>query len=693
VSRRAVTNGLTNGLTRGLVGLAAGGVVVAALSGWGQPLERPAGGQDPAAARAVTAVTSDAPDAAAALPGDFADVVGYRPATVRSARGTAAPTRADGGCTSPFGPTSYGFGGACRQHDLGYDLLRYAAAKGEPLGPWARRAVDDHFAATMRARCGGPACLATASLYSGVVRFNSWRQGWGTPVVEGLGTVLPPVGAGVVVALLVGSARLRRWLRDVLAAVLSDRRPVRAARRRLAPAGDAVARIAAPRAGRLLVAATALAVASQPGLIPRPPAVQALVAALAAVNAYGVAALLGWASRPLRRFVRGIPELTWPVTRRALGAVLVATTAGAYFGQLQLSRATGMAAPSLIDQVLATAGAAGLAVAATGTIALFAAGVRRVARPAAAVLLVPAMLFGGPGTAAAASAGQVARDAAVGSEGRQFLAATPAAADITRATGRAALAPVRVYVGLGQAATPRERAALAVRELEARRAFERAVILVEIPTGSGWVNNASASALEHVYGGDTATVAVQYASMPSWAAYVRGGEGAQESARALVDAINARIARQPADRRPKVLVYGESLGAWGGMTAYPEPGGVLRHVDRALWVGIPAEAPDVTPVPGRLATLDHPDDPVPAWSPDLLVRPSDEWPHPWLPVVTFWQVTGDVIAALETPDGHGHRYGPELVDEWWQLARPDPAEVPTAAPADRLDEVRSAVRR
>jgi hypothetical protein len=72
VSRRAVAKGLTNSL----VGLAAGGVVVAALSGWGQPLERPERLQDPVAARAVTAITSDAPDAAAALPADFATVAG-----------------------------------------------------------------------------------------------------------------------------------------------------------------------------------------------------------------------------------------------------------------------------------------------------------------------------------------------------------------------------------------------------------------------------------------------------------------------------------------------------------------------------------------------------------------------------------------------------------------------------------------
>jgi uncharacterized membrane protein len=666
------------------VGLAAGATVVAALSGWGRPLERPAAAQDAGAARAVAAITSDAPGAAATVPADFEKVVGYRPQAIPSAHGTTV-TRESGGCTSPFGPTKYGFGDACKQHDLGYDLLRYAAAKGEPLGPWARRAIDHHFLATMQARCGHAGCLAAAAGYAAVVQVNSWRQGWGTPVVEGLGTLLAPVGAGVVVALLVGSAGLRRRLLAL--------RVSRALRRRLAVAGVRVAHLAEPRTGRILVAAVALAVASQPGVIPRPPWVQAIVAALAAVNAYAVAALAGWATRPLRRRTVHLPRLSWHRARRATSVLLPVTAVAAYAGQVQLSHATGMTPPTVTAQALAVAASAGLAVVATGTLALLAAGARRTARPLAAVALVPLMLFGGPGTASAAAA------PGVGAEGRRFLADAPTAAQVAAVTGRPAMAPVRVYVGRDQAATPRARAELAVRELEARHAFDRAVLLVDVPTGSGWVNNTAAGSLEYLYGGDTATVAVQYAASPSWVAYLRGGEGARESVRALVDAVDARVSRLPAHDRPRVVAYGESLGAWGGMTAYPEPGGtrpgtaVLDHVDRALWVGVPAAAPEVAPVPGRLGTLDHPDDPVPAWSPELLVRPSDAWPHPWLPVVTFWQVTGDVIAALGTPAGHGHRYGPELVDEWWQVARPDVADVPTAVTADRLDEVREAVGR
>jgi uncharacterized membrane protein len=669
---------------RGLVGVAAGTVVVGALSGWGQPQERPPAAQDAAAARAVAAITAGDPGAGRAVPADFATVMGYRPEVVATAQGTTA-TRASGGCTSPFGETGYGFGAACRQHDLGYDLLRYAQAKGEPLGPWARRAIDDHFLATMRERCDHLGCQAMAGLYYGVVEVNSIRQGWGTPVVEGVATLLPPVGAGVLVALLVGSARLRAGLLAL--------RVSRAARRRLQRAGAAVARVCEPRAGRVLVAVTALATASQPGVIPRPAWVQALMAALAAANAYAVAALGGALWRRVRRRFAvpdRLPRLTASVTGRTSAILLPLAAVGAYAGQLHLTRVTGMAPPSLTEQVAATAGAVALAALVTGAVAVAAAGVRRAAKPVATTLLVPALVFGGPGAAAAAT---VPDETGAGPAGRTWLAAAPTAAQVGAVTGKPALAPVRVYVGRGQAASPAGRARLAVRELEAKGAFERAVVLVAVPTGSGWVNNAAAGSLEYLYGGDTAAVAVQYADSPSWVAYLQGGEGARDSVRALVDAVTARAARQPAGRRPQVVVYGESLGAWGGMTAYPRPEDVLRHADRALWTGIPAAAPDVTPVAGRMATLNHPDDPVPAWSTDLLVRPSEDWPHPWLPVVTFWQVTGDVIAALGTPDGHGHRYGPELVDEWLHLSPPDPAQVPTAAPEARWDEVRAAVRR
>jgi uncharacterized membrane protein len=62
--------------------------------------------------------------------------------------------------------------------------------------------------------------------------------------------------------------------------------------------------------------------------------------------------------------------------------------------------------------------------------------------------------------------------------------------------------------------------------------------------------------------------------------------------------------------------------------------------------------------------LIHPDDPVPAWSPRLIRHSSPAWPGRWIPIVSFWQATADVISAERTPPGYGHRYGAELTDAW-----------------------------
>ena len=70
------------------------------------------------------------------------------------------------------------------------------------------------------------------------------------------------------------------------------------------------------------------------------------------------------------------------------------------------------------------------------------------------------------------------------------------------------------------------------------------------------------------------------------------------------------------------------------------------------------------PVPG-CTDVRNDDDPVPWWRPGLLVGPRAGLP--WLPGVTFWQVTGDLVTSLDHPLGHGHRYGATLADDWAQL--------------------------
>ncbi|MDF0586092.1 hypothetical protein P0W64_04790 [Tsukamurella sp. 8F] len=161
--------------------------------------------EDPGAAAAVRAVSATGVPAAsqlAALPADFAAKEGYTPVARRFV------LRADGGCSAPFGTIALipaALDDPCRAHDLGYDLLRYADARGHPLGAWARRAVDDAFARRARAACASmpdgehATCRRAAAVAVAAVRVNSWRQRDAAP--------RPESAAGLVASWLTGGGR------------------------------------------------------------------------------------------------------------------------------------------------------------------------------------------------------------------------------------------------------------------------------------------------------------------------------------------------------------------------------------------------------------------------------------------------------------------------------------------------------
>jgi uncharacterized membrane protein len=457
---------------------------------------------------------------------------------------------------------------------------------------------------------------------------------------------------------------------------------------------------------RWLIAAALLGLAVQPVMLPHPGWVQVVIGGAAAAQGYALTALFSrlvqrWPSRlvqpwPSRPKV-AVPK---PAVTVALGAAMVLGAAlTAHAGQVEATGRTGMPAPTLLADALAVGGAVlfgvlviGLGFGLRAGLRLLTRGLRRTPHRLASLMLAPALILTGSTTASADSiepATSAALSSTLGVEGVRFLAERPSAAAISAVTGRPAQTPVRVYVGQDAAPSAARRAELAVRELERTGGFRRAAVLINVPTGSGWVNPAAAAALEYLYGGDVATVVTQYASSPSWIAYLRGGEGVQSSTRALTEAIRTRLDRIPAGQRPQLLVYGESLGAWGGLRAYGDDQGVgiARRTDGALWAGVPGSRPGHSP--SDTHTLVHPDDPVPAWSLPLMLTASTAWPARWLPVVSFWQATGDVIGATLVPSGHGHRYGSELVEAWRPLI--STADVPGAAPPDRLNAVRRAI--
>ncbi|HEX6517145.1 MAG TPA: hypothetical protein VF049_16380 [Nocardioidaceae bacterium] len=175
-------------------------LVSVAIQTWSLALPAAAWKGSRPAARVVRALTGGHPSRArAALPSDFAATLGYRP-VLRA----GVLLRPDGSCSSPV-PLPVAFEPSCRRHDLGYDLLRYAAAHGRPLGSWARVAVDRQLWRGMHAACGRrPAlrCRAAALVAYVAVRANSLRQGDGVPGAE------TPVTVGTLACLLAGVVAL-----------------------------------------------------------------------------------------------------------------------------------------------------------------------------------------------------------------------------------------------------------------------------------------------------------------------------------------------------------------------------------------------------------------------------------------------------------------------------------------------------
>jgi uncharacterized membrane protein len=311
----------------------------------------------------------------------------------------------------------------------------------------------------------------------------------------------------------------------------------------------------------------------------------------------------------------------------------------------------------------------------------------------------------------------------LGYQGRNFVATGPHAAELARLNGRPAKEPIRVYAGLHTAPDDQGRLAVLLGELERTGAFTRKVLAIAPTTGTGWIDPVAASSLEMMYNGDTAIVGLQYSYLPSWISFLADRQKSMDSGRMLIDTVHHRWQQLAPEHRPKLVLYGESLGSMAGQAAFGWLPDIRRMgFDAVLWVGPPQASPlwralivrrdpgtmeveprydsgrtvrfseanipaDITGVAGppwvgtRVLFLQHPSDPVVWWTPDLLFgRP--EWliePRGqdrtalmrWYPVVTFWQVSADLTNAEGVPGGHGHNYSNDILDGWVAVAPPD----------------------
>ena len=175
----------------------------------------------------------------------------------------------------------------------------------------------------------------------------------------------------------------------------------------------------------------------------------------------------------------------------------------------------------------------------------------------------------------------------LGREGRTFMSGGPTASDISSWSGTTAQEPIRAFAGLESASDTEARADLAVQDLERAGGFDRAYLMVATTTGSGWVSPGGADTFEYMAGGDSAIVAIQYSYLPSWISYLVDQAEARGAGRALFDAVYERWIQLPADQRPKLIIFGESLGTFGGEAAFSGEQDMANRTSGALLTGPP----------------------------------------------------------------------------------------------------------
>ncbi len=306
----------------------------------------------------------------------------------------------------------------------------------------------------------------------------------------------------------------------------------------------------------------------------------------------------------------------------------------------------------------------------------------------------------------------------LGHQGRLFVGNGPTVAQLTEFNGAPAIEPIRAYAGLHSADGIRATAEIAARDLERAGGLDRTVIAVATTTGTGWINAAEADSLEYMYNGDTAIVSMQYSFLPSWLSFLVDKENARQAGQALFEAVDARVRALPEAQRPKIVVFGESLGSFGGEAPFLSPNNIIARTDGALFSGPTFQntlrdyvtdnrdpgSPEWLPIfddganirfvaraenlgrpdapwgNPRIAYLQHASDPIAWWNPELLFTEPDWLREPrgydvskdmnWIPVVTFLQVAADMAVAVDVPDGHGHRYVKDAVNGWAAVMQP-----------------------
>jgi uncharacterized membrane protein len=433
-----------------------------------------------------------------------------------------------------------------------------------------------------------------------------------------------------------------------------------------------------------------------------------------AVSAALTSGLLFWGARRMRASEAAVAR--WPLpqtttlpatlaTSYAVTAVGTGLTRGFVWSRRAMESYFG---PGPSKRLLARAVNAG--VWAVGATALYNAGVAYIGR--ANEKVEPAYSTPPASPLVSGSPASLLPFADLGQQGRRYVTDVVTPELIKEVMGQEALAhPVRTYVGFNSEPIYQTgRAELALAELDRTGAFDRSHLLLVSPTGTGWVDHTLIETAEFLTRGDIATCCIQYGRYPSFLSVQKVALG-QGQFRLLLWGVKQRLAERPPERRPRVLVFGESLGAWTSSDVVMFQGieGFDHYgIDRALWVGLPWLAKwsrmgmtrgSSTLVPEgtvgvfdryeqlaalgeeqrarlRATILSHDNDPIAVLGPELLIRRPwwladgqrgrgvPEGMH-WRPLITFIQTAMDAANAMVSVPGKfgsfGHDYRADMV--------------------------------
>lgn len=284
----------------------------------------------------------------------------------------------------------------------------------------------------------------------------------------------------------------------------------------------------------------------------------------------------------------------------------------------------------------------------------------------------------------------------LGKKGREFAGTT---------SGNYQVEPIRVYAGIDNESDLERRAQLVVDELQRTGAFTRHAIVLYTPSGTGWVSEAAVAPVEEYFDGNVASAALQYSAVSSFLQFVIDQDIAGQASNAMFDKVREKLNELPQAMRPRLYLYGESLGSLGSQMQFVgvEPTYYPDYFDGALWVGSPSISQiwqsyylkqngletDQAVIPfidtqqlgdyelnGSAIFIYNNTDPVVRIHQQLLYkepdwlgseRPPEISPHMrWRPGLTFLQLIAELLKSSSQPSGTGHNYY-EHLDTAWHL--------------------------